>query len=71
MFRPAISSALIGIRHNLIQFESAAAKITEPNSSAGFREVVDLKQAELGIKVNTAVIKMANETSGLLLDIFA
>jgi hypothetical protein len=69
MFVNAFASANYGIQSNLQRFESAANRLAGPVS--GVREIVEIKQAEQGIKINAAVIRTASEMSDSLVDILA
>ena len=68
MFSPAISAASFGLKQNLQQYGLAAKRITNPDSDAGINEIVEMKKAEQGMQVNAAVIRTANEMTGLLVD---
>ena len=67
----ALSIANQGIQNNLQQFTNAVDKISDPEGNAGIKEIVEMKQAEQGIKVNAAVIRTANEMTGSLINILA
>lgn len=69
MFPNALSSANHGIQYHLQRFANAADRISDPDSDAGVEEIVEMKQAEQGIKINAAVIRAANGMSGSLINI--
>jgi hypothetical protein len=71
MISPAIQTAFVGLNRNMHQMSNAAAQIANPDSFAGVDEIVDLKRAAQGAKVNAAVIRTANETTGILIDLIA
>ena len=52
-------------------FYRATSRITDPNTVADAGDIIDMKQAELGIKVNVAVIARANEMAEDVIDILA
>lgn len=68
MLTSTLSSANQGIQFHLRQFAIAADRISDPDSIAGVKEIMELKQAEQGIKVNVAVSRTANKMAGSLLD---
>ena len=69
MLPNALSSANHGIQHHLQRFAIAADRIADPDSAAGVEEIIEMKQAEQGIKINVAVIRAANDMSGSLINI--
>jgi flagellar basal body rod protein FlgC len=71
MFINAIASASYGIQQNLQRFNTAAERIANPEFDAGVNEIMELKQAEKGIKVNAAVIRSAHRLSEYVVDILA
>ena len=69
MLTNSFSTASYGIQKNLQQFAIAADRISDPDTVAGITEIVEMKRAEHGAKVNAAVIRTANEMSKHLLNI--
>lgn len=63
------SHAMAGIQYNFAQFDLAAKRISDPETMADVSDIVAMKQAEVGIKANAAVLKKANELSGVYLDL--
>lgn len=69
---PALSSASLGIHRHLAAFNAAAHRIaTGPIQVESIGDIVEMKQAKLGISINVAVMRMAHEMSGELVDILA
>ena len=69
MIPDATHSATIGIRENLNRFATAANRIADPDISEGIGDIMEMKQAQQNIRVNGAVIKVANEMSEYLIDL--
>lgn len=65
------AAAYYGMQQNMQRFANAADQISDPDTEAGIQEIVYMKQAEHGVKVNAAVLRAANEMSGHLIDILA
>ena len=63
------SWAISGIHHNMQLFNQTANRITDPETTAGISDIMQLKLAEHGIKVNVSVLKIANELSDNVIDI--
>ena len=71
MISNAFEFASYGIRENGERFSRAAARISNPDTMVGVAEIVEMKQAEHGMRANVAVLKVANEMSEHLVDIIA
>ena len=71
MLPNALSFAYQGIHFHLQQFANAADRISDPDSDAGIREIMEMKQAEQGVKINAAVIRKVNDMSGTLVNLLA
>jgi len=68
-----ISSAVSGIQHATIMFDRAAQQTIKYANSGGdlVGAVVEQKQAEIAVKANTAVVRVADDMEKRLLDILA
>ena len=64
----AIFSASSGIRQNLQTYAAAVGRISDPAANSGIDEIVEMKRAEQGLKVNAAVIEASDKMTGLLID---
>ena len=71
MLTNSFSAASYGIQQNLQRFATAVDRISDPNTVAGVRDIVEMKRAEQGAKVNAAVLRSANEMSNHLINILA
>ncbi len=71
MINSAIYSASAGIQNNYARFADAVNRISDPDFAADVRDIMDLKKAEHGVKVNVAVLKRANALADGLIDILA
>ncbi len=69
MISTATDAVAAAIQSNLQQFSEAAHRIADPDTAAGVADIVQMKSAEHAVRVNTAVLKMANEMSGHLIDL--
>ena len=69
MLTNSVSTASYALQQNLQRFAIAADRISDPDTEAGLEEIVQMKQAEQGAKVNVAVLRAANEMSDHLLDL--
>ncbi len=69
MLTNSFSAASYGIQQNLQQFANAARRISDPDTVAGVTEIVEMKRAEQGMKVNASVFRTAHEMSNNLLDL--
>ena len=71
MLSSATASASFGLQANMSRFATAASEISNPNSTSTVKNIVDMKIAEHGIKVNAAVLSATQEMSDHLIDIIA
>lgn len=71
MLANSISSAAAGIQQNLQRIDVVANRVSDPDTAVSIAEIVDMKRAEHGVQVNAAVLKVANEMSGQLIDVLA
>ena len=71
MLPNSISTAATGKQQNLQRIDIVANRVSDPDTAESFGEIVDMKRAEQGVLVNTAVLRVANEMSGHLIDIVA
>ena len=70
MISVASSWAISGIHHNMQRFNDAADRITDPDTVTDVSDILQMKSAEHGVKVNVSVLKVANEMSENLVDLF-
>ena len=65
------SVAVNNLNASLQQFAQAAAKITDPSTSADASDIMQLKQAKTASEVGVAVIAKINDAQQRLVDIIA
>jgi hypothetical protein len=66
----ALSAAVRSVRQHVMQYEEVAARLA--NGSEEFLDdVVEMKKAEVGVKIGAAVARAAMDTQGYILDVLA
>lgn len=70
MFSHAISTAAQGMQTNVQRMAAVPYQFADPDFGP-VDAIVELKQSELGVKANAAVIRTADEMFGTLIDVIA